>query len=64
MKEYPSRIFLRILNEINVTYLAMFPKLPERVVVVIIGGFKLDEHEIDRSDGGRQEEDLHGRVVQ
>ena len=42
----------------------MFPKLPERVVVVIIGGFKLDEHEIARSDGGRQEEDFHSRVVQ
>ena len=31
---------------------------------MIIGGLEFHKHEIDGSDGGRQEEDFHRRVVQ
>lgn len=31
---------------------------------MIVGGLKLDEHEIAGANGGCQEENLHGRVVQ
>ena len=33
-------------------------------MVVVVGGFELHVHEIDCSDGGCEEEDFHGRVVQ
>ena len=38
-------------------------KLPKGVVVSIVGRSKLEKDEIDGSDGGGDEEDLHGRVV-
>ena len=38
--------------------------VPEGVVVVVVGGLEFDEHEIDCSDGGRQEEDFHRGVVE
>ena len=31
---------------------------------MIIGGLEFHKHEIDGSDGGRQEKDFHRRVVQ
>ncbi len=30
---------------------------------MIVGGFELQVHKIDRPDGGDEEEDLHGRSV-
>ena len=36
---------------------------PERVVVLVVGGLELDEHEVARADGRGQEEDLHRGVV-
>ena len=38
--------------------------LPESIVVVVVSGFKLHVHQVDCSDGGGEEEDFHGGVVQ
>jgi hypothetical protein len=41
-----------------------FISWPEWVVVFVVGGLELDEHEIAGADRRGQEEDLHCSVVQ
>ena len=36
---------------------------PESVVVVVVGGFKLEEHQVNGADRRNQKEDLHRSVV-
>ena len=38
--------------------------LPEGVVIMIVSCLELEIHEINGTDGGSQEEYLHGRVIQ
>ncbi len=57
------------MGAIRIVPLPSLPPLPphltysECVMIAVVGGLKLEQHEIDGAEGGGKEEDLHDGVV-
>ena len=57
------------MGAIRIVPLPSLPPLPphltysECVMIAVVGGLKLEQHEIDGAEGGGEEEDLHDGVV-